>query len=76
MIPVSSTISIISASYCSEVNLHGCVKFLNFAVRVNVHYIWHWMVLSLVLTKLYTSVKILSTLSTIIWSREIKVSVL
>jgi len=50
--------------------------FLDFAVRGNVHYIWHWMVLSVVLPNVDTSVKKLSTLSTIIWSRKIKVFVL
>jgi hypothetical protein len=72
---VCSIISVISASYYSEVNLHCFVKLLNFAVRGNVHYIWHWMVLSVVLPNVDTSVKILSTLSTIIRSREIKVLV-
>jgi hypothetical protein len=30
MICVCSTVSIISISYCSEVNLHGCVKLFKF----------------------------------------------
>ena len=51
-------------------------NFWNFAVCGNVHYIWHWMVLSVVLPNMDTSVKILSTSSTIIWSREIEVFVL
>jgi hypothetical protein len=45
-------------------------NFLNFAVCTNVHYIWHWMVLFMVLPNGYKSVKKLSTMSTIIWRNE------
>jgi hypothetical protein len=59
MICVCSIISVISASYYSEVNLHGFVKLFNFAVRRNVHYIWHRMVITVVLLNLYKSMKII-----------------
>ena len=76
MISVCSIISVISASYYSEDNLHGFVKHLNFAICGNVHYSWHWMLLSMVLANRDTSVKILSTAPAIIWIGKIKVFVL
>ena len=51
-------------------------NFLNFAVHGNVRYNWLSMVLIVVLPNKGTSVKILSTSSTIIWSSEMKVFVL
>jgi len=51
------------------------LNVLNFTLSGNVYYIWHWMLLSMVLPNMDTSVKILSTLSTITWSHEIKVFV-
>jgi len=71
-----SIINITSASYYSDVNLHGFMKTLYFAIRENVHQIWHFMLLIVVLSNVDTSVKILSTSSTIFRSRKTKVFVL
>ena len=72
MICVCSIISITSASYYNDVNLRGFVKLfkLHGTLKCTLH---------LALDGAFcgaTSVKILSTLSTIIWSREIIVFVL
>jgi hypothetical protein len=73
MIFVCSIISVLSASYYSEVNLHCFVKLFKFRGTRIYALGLAWMVISVVLPNLYKSVKILSTSSTIIWSRDIKV---
>jgi len=42
-------------------------NFLNSAVLGNLHYIWHWMVLYVVLPNVDTNVRI-STSSVVVWS--------
>ena len=68
LICVCSVISVIYVSHYSEVNLNDFLKLITECG--NIHYIWHWIVLSLVVRNLDPSAKILSASSTITWSHE------
>jgi len=51
-------------------------NFLNFTILGNAHYIWHWMVLCVVLPICGCKRENIINSDKIIWSREIKVFVL